>query len=104
MIKYNCKNRDEEFFMQPKRTFIQAGKITAFGLFLSGCTSSTMISSDDFIYRNINFGSNRDASFKQGVHDGCRTEGGNYTKNHEKFKFNKSYRVGWEEGRLKCKD
>jgi len=90
--------------MQPKRTRIQTIKMTMLGFLLSGCTSSTMISSDDFVYKGINFGAKRDANFKQGVRDGCRTEAGDYTKNHDKFKFNESYKVGWEDGRIQCKN
>ncbi len=73
------------------------------GLLLTACTSSSPVSYNDYIYQGINFGSDRDASFKHGVRDACRTADGDYTKNHDQFKNNKNYRIGWEDGRLKCK-
>lgn len=56
-----------------------------------------------YIYNGINFGTNRNVDFKHGIRDACRTADGDYTKNHELFKTNESYRVGWEDGRLQCK-
>lgn len=72
---------------------------------LAGCTSSPSytLTENSFIYQDINFGSNRNKNFKLGVIDACRTADGIYTKNHKKFNSNKSYRVGWELGRIKCK-
>lgn len=85
-----------------KNTF-QKIHTAVFGvLLLSACASSTVPSSNDYIYRSINFGPDRDADFKQGVQDACRTADGDYTKNHNKFNNNKNYRVGWEDGRIKC--
>ena len=72
-------------------------------LLLSACTSSTLTAPNDYIYRNINFGPDRDGNFRQGVQDACRTADGDYIKDHNKFKNMPSYRVGWEDGRLKCK-
>ena len=73
------------------------------GLLLTACTSSSINSYNDYVYQGINFGSDRDANFKQGVRDACRTADGDYTKDHSKFKNNESYRIGWEDGRLQCK-
>ena len=66
---------------------------------LDGISTST----GDFVYEGHNFGSNRDAEYIQGVKDGCRTESGNYTKNHTLFDSENDYHVGWEHGRLHCK-
>ncbi|HEC45199.1 MAG TPA: hypothetical protein ENI25_00080 [Epsilonproteobacteria bacterium] len=73
------------------------------GLLLAACTSSSLPSGNDYVYQGINFGSDRNANFKKGVQDACRTADGDYTKNHDQFKNNKNYRIGWEDGRLKCK-
>lgn len=59
-------------------------------------------SSDEYFYRGINFGSNRDADFKQGVVDGCKTAKGEFVKNSSKFKNNESYKMGWGSGRIEC--
>ena len=75
----------------------------ATGLLLTACTSSTPSMENVYIYNGINFGSDRNADFKQGVKDACKTSDGDYTKNHELFKNNESYRIGWEDGRLQCK-
>ncbi len=72
------------------------------GLFLTACTSSPS-SQSDYNYKGINFGSDRNVDFRQGVRDACKTADGYYTKNHNLFKSNKGYRIGWEEGRLQCK-
>lgn len=88
--------------MQYTKTVITTTALVA-GLLLSACTSSSMTLEDDYVYQGINFGSDRDASFKKGVQDACRTAGGNYTKDHNKFNNNESYRIGWEDGRLQCK-
>jgi hypothetical protein len=66
---------------------------------LDGVASST----GDFVYRNHNFGANRDAEYRKGVQDGCRTSDGEYTKNHALFKAENDYRAGWEHGRMHCK-
>ena len=85
-----------------KKTLITTTAIVT-GLLLSACTSSSLSSGNDYLYQGINFGSDRDASFKKGVQDGCRTSDGTYTKNHTLFNNNESYKVGWEDGRLQCK-
>jgi len=75
------------------------------GMLLSACASSSSTvraSENDYIYKGINFGEDRDVSFKQGVQDGCRTASGTYVKNHEAFNTNRSYRDGWGDGRLQC--
>ena len=73
------------------------------GLLLSACTSSSVTHVNDYVYQGLNFGSDRDANFKKGVQDACRTADGDYTKDHTKFNNNESYRIGWEDGRLQCK-
>lgn len=89
--------------MKNKNIYILGGIIIIH--LLTGCTSSLSynLTKDSFIYQDINFGSNRNKNFKLGVIDACRTADGIYTKNHKKFNSNKSYRVGWKLGRLKCK-
>jgi hypothetical protein len=81
-----------------KKQFFMACSV----FFFSACTSST-ISDKSYVHHGINFGSDRDADFKKGVRDACRTIGCDYTKDHNKLKNNESYRLGWEEGQLKCK-
>ena len=78
--------------------------IVIVGIGLSACTSSTNISPNvnSYIYNGINFGNDRDESFKQGVRDACRTADGQYTKNRELFTMNISYKTGWEDGRMQC--
>jgi len=71
-------------------------------ILLSSCSSKNHISRNDFIYNGINFGADRDASYKQGVQDGCTTTAGDYTKDSNRFKADQSYGVGWADGRLKC--
>jgi len=88
--------------MQYTRIFIVSGAIVI-GLLLSACTSSSVTHENDYVYQGINFGSDRDASFKKGVQDACKTADGDYTKDHNLFKANTSYRIGWEDGRLQCK-
>lgn len=77
-------------------------------IFFSGCgevpdLDSVAASSGDFVYRNHNFGANRDSEYRKGVKDGCKTSDGDYTKNHALFNTENDYRVGWEHGRLHCK-
>jgi len=72
-------------------------------LLLTACSSSGPSLENAYIYNGINFGADRDESFKQGVRDACKTAEGDYTKDHTLFKANESYRVGWEDGRLQCK-
>ncbi len=58
---------------------------------------------DSYIYNGYNFGENRNADFKKGVQDGCKTSTGAYTKNHALFNNSNSYHTGWEDGRMNCK-
>lgn len=88
--------------MKYTKTLITTTAIVT-GLLLIACTSSPEIHANDYIYQGINFGSDRDADFKQGVQDACRTADGDYTKDHHKFNHNESYKIGWEDGRLECK-
>ena len=85
----------------PKTLLTNAAIATA--LLLTACTSSGPSLENAYIYNGINFGGDRDESFKQGVRDACRTADGDYTKDHNLFKTNESYRNGWEDGRLQCK-
>ena len=90
------------------------GKIALLSLFpagallFTGCKEvlyleNVLSPSEAFIYKGHNFGENRDANYKQGVKDGCRTADGRYTKNHALFGGESDYRTGWEHGRLHCK-
>jgi hypothetical protein len=77
-------------------------------LFFTGCGEAPNLdgiatSSGDFVYRNHNFGSNRDTEYRKGVKDGCHTSDGDYRKNHALFNAENGYRVGWEHGRMHCK-
>ena len=58
---------------------------------------------DHFVYHGHDFGPERDADYKAGVEDGCRTSDGDYTKDHTRFRTDESYHAGWEHGRLHCK-
>ncbi len=69
---------------------------------LNACTSST-VSHNNYVHKGINFGSDRDSDFKKGVRDACRPIGCDYTKDNNKLKNSESYRLGWQEGQLKCK-
>ncbi len=88
--------------MFSKKTLIITASIAA-GLLLTACTSSGVSLKNSYIYNGINFGSDRDANFKLGVRDGCKTSDGDYVKDHNLFNNSESYEVGWEDGRLKCK-
>lgn len=77
--------------------------LIATGILLTACTSSGVSLENVYIYNDINFGSDRNSDFQHGVRDACRTADGDYTKNHNLFKTNESYRIGWEDGRLQCK-
>jgi hypothetical protein len=81
-----------------KRQFL----MTCSALLLSACSSSS-VSHGDYIHKGINFGSDRDANYKKGVRNACQPIGCAYTKDLNKFKNNESYRMGWEDGLLKCK-
>ena len=78
------------------------------GLVFTACTSpggpkSQSSGYNSYVYQGIDFGSNRNETFKKGVRDACRTADGHYTKNHTLFNSDESYNVGWKDGRLKCK-
>jgi len=92
----------------PYKTLILASIFLAGSLLFTGCgegpnTDSISASSGDFVYRDHNFGSNRDAEYRKGVKDGCKTSDGDYTKNHGLFNAENDYRAGWEHGRMHCK-
>ena len=72
------------------------------GLTFTACTSSGGPSYNSYVYNGMNFGSNRNDAFKRGVQDGCRTASGTYSKDHEAFNVNISYKNGWADGRLQC--
>ena len=88
--------------MQYRKLHVLAA-VAAAGLLMNACTSSSVVLENDYVYRGINFGPDRDANFQQGVRDACKTADGDYTKDHQMFRNDVSYRVGWEDGRLKCK-
>ncbi len=88
--------------MQYTKTLIISTAIVT-GLLLTACSSSSITHENDYIYQGINFGGDRDASFRKGVQDACKTADGDYTKDHNLFQKNQSYRIGWEDGRLQCK-
>ena len=88
--------------MKYTKVFFVTATITT-GLLMTACTSSQPSLENAYIYNGINFGYDRDVDFKQGVRDACKTADGDYTKNHNLFKTNISYKVGWEDGRLQCK-
>jgi len=92
----------------PYKTLILASIFLTGSLLFTGCTEgpntdNVSASSGDFVYRSHNFGSNRDADYRKGVKDGCKTSDGDYTKNHSLFNAENDYRVGWEHGRMHCK-
>jgi len=85
---------------------IQLLLASAMAFLIMGCTSSEsslIPNRGDYIYRGHDFGPDRDAAYRQGVEDGCRTSDGDYTKNHVSYKTDESYHNGWEHGRLHCK-
>ena len=84
-------------------TYKQLLCLCAVVVLLIGCGPSISKPVNSYIYQGINFGSDRNEIFKKGVQDACRTADGYYTKDHKLFKYNESYRVGWENGRLLCK-
>jgi hypothetical protein len=84
-----------------KTLFISSATIV--GFLLNACSSSSITQENDYVYKGINFGPDRDTGFKKGVQDACKTADGDYTKDHHLFKTNENYRVGWEDGRLQCK-
>jgi hypothetical protein len=79
-------------------------------MFLSGCGELSLPSfgtedasgGEHFVYQGHDFGPSRDASYRQGVVDGCTTASGTYAKDHTLFKSDASYKAGWEHGRLHC--
>jgi len=93
----------------PYKIFSLASLFLAGSLFFTACGEVPNLdgvsasNSGDFVYRNHNFGSNRDKEYKIGVKDGCRTSDGDYTKNHALFNTENDYHVGWEHGRMHCK-
>jgi len=91
--------------MSFKKSTLLVIAVTA-AVFLSGCVSSApgvVPGEEDFIYRGHDFSPDRDAAYRQGVKDGCRTSDGDYTKNHAAYETGESYHTGWEDGRLHCK-
>ena len=83
------------------RKILTLGSLVVTGLLLSACTSP--MPENGYMYEGINFGADRDESFKKGVRDACKTANGFYTKDHALFNGNENYRIGWEDGRIKCK-
>jgi len=92
----------------PYKTLSLTSIFLAGTLLFTGCgevpdLDNVSASSGDFVYRNHNFGSNRNTDYRKGVKDGCKTSDGDYNKNHALFDGENDYRVGWEHGRLHCK-
>ena len=84
-----------------KLSILTLGAMSIF--LLTACTEGPApITENTFMYNDHNFGENRNANYKQGVIDGCKTSAGDYSKNHALFKNNQSYSVGWEDGRINC--
>jgi len=106
LIKQILKHRSR---MDMTYTKITLASIFLIGtLFFTGCGKAPNLdgvsaSSGDFVYRNHNFGSNRDTEYRKGVKDGCHTSDGDYKKNHALFDAENDYRAGWEHGRMHCK-
>jgi len=71
--------------------------------FITACVSSSKISLNNFVYNGHNFGADKNSEYRLGIIDGCKTSGGEYSKNHIKFNKNIDYHNGWEDGRLNCK-
>jgi hypothetical protein len=73
-------------------------------LFLGGCGAGPKPAArGDFVYHGHDFGPHRNAEYRAGVVDGCRTADGDYAKDHARFKIDIDYHDGWEHGRLHCK-
>lgn len=87
-----------------KYTILLLTVVLVTGFSLTGCTSSSVVPENAYIYKGMNFGTNRTASFKRGVVDGCATAAGDYKKDHKVWREDEHYRVGWGDGRLQCYD
>jgi len=73
-------------------------------LLLGACTAARPHAArGDFVYHGHDFGPHRNAEYRAGVVDGCRTADGDYSKNHERYRVDIDYHDGWEHGRLHCK-
>ena len=88
--------------MKQTKILLNTAAIVA-GLLLTACTSSGVSMENGYMHNGINFGADRNDDFKQGVRDACKTADGDYTKDHNLFNNNTSYRIGWEDGRLQSK-
>jgi len=73
-----------------KRIFLTAVALTGIWFF-TGCTASS-----------ASIPGQQTPDFKTGMHDGCTTATGEYTKNSEMFRNNPQYHEGWFYGRKKC--
>jgi len=56
-----------------------------------------------YTYSGIYFGKNLSTLYKKGIHDGCETAKGYYTKSHTLFNTEIEYYHGWFRGRNKCR-
>jgi len=72
------------------------------GISLPSPGGSTAESGEHFVYKGHDFGASRNETYKKGVVDGCKTAGGDYSKDHKLFQSSDDYRAGWEHGRLHC--
>ena len=95
--------------MKKERILLGVTMVALLGL--NGCVgismpsfggSSTAGSGEHFIYKGHDFGASRNETYKKGVVDGCKTAGGDYSKDHKLFQGDDHYRAGWEHGRLHC--
>ncbi|MEA3454987.1 MAG: hypothetical protein U9R26_00620 [Campylobacterota bacterium] len=79
-----------------KKQIISTGLITAV-LLLTACSGSKSPAPK----AKVDY-SNKSASFKTGMSDGCQTASGSYTKNSASFNADKDYHDGWFAGRKNC--
>ena len=82
--------------MSLNKTIFTAG-LLALVLAFTACSSN----SGPAPYKPLDL-SNKTESFKSGVHDGCATADGDYTKNHDAFNNDIEYHEGWFAGRRNC--
>ncbi|MBN2721863.1 MAG: hypothetical protein JXQ77_03495 [Campylobacterales bacterium] len=73
---------------------------------LSGCTPYQLtggVYSDSYYYDGYNYGSQRDALYRNGVQDGCSSKKGIWRKNIYQYNNSYSYRSGWNAGYRQCR-
>jgi hypothetical protein len=73
-------------------------------LFFNACTpKNTPVKEGGYYHHDIYFGQNLSETYQKGIHDGCITAQGNYTKSHKLFNNTTEYHNGWFAGRNKCR-